>query len=379
LVALLLSLTALALPSRAGASDSGVEASAEIGAAQQMAQQITGAALPQAPTAASITHVVTAAMARETAPAPVQAVAAAAASPSPPVPPPGSSVRPARVVQTQAQTRPATPHAAARPHPALGTVSGAPIHRHRPSANAPRRRSSPVAPPKPALSPTGWLPAHTSAPVAPAPDATPGEGFILELVGLARDSGFLQTIARAGSQTLTDPGGGLLVADAVGQIPGTAHAAPNLLPAPFRDLALRYTPRRGAARRVAGPRRASWHPAPFSGGVRQPTSDAVPPEVVRPIPAASRSQKRPRSERPDRPAAARHPTMPPVEAGPRVLTLFAGGPALGAPGGVASGAAAVALAGMLVLQLLQMLSGRLSLELVPWRSALLTLRLERPG
>jgi hypothetical protein len=340
-IAFLLWLTALALPSGAIASDPVTNAISAAGAAQQMAQQVTGAALAQAPTAASITHVVTAAMAGETAPAPLKAVAAAAA----------------RVAPTRAITRSPRPHVGAWPQPPPRAQTVAPLDRHGSSAHVRHRSTSPITHARPAAS----------------------AGLVQALARLAGDTGFLRAIARAGSQILSDPtSSSQIVANVINQIPGAAQASSRLTPTLFRDLALRRAAASDLKRRPGASRHPFEPPAVSVGGRPQPVLLSIPSPIVRPVVAGSHSRARSQSEPRDRPSIRRHLIAQPVEARP-MLTLFAGGPALGASGAVASGAAAVALAVMLVLQLLLSLSTRLSLELVPWRSALLTLRLERPG
>ncbi|MGZ6616710.1 MAG: hypothetical protein ACXVFQ_20085 [Solirubrobacteraceae bacterium] len=204
-------------------------------------------------------------------------------------------------------------------------------------------------------------------------------GFILTLVGLAGDTGFLHTIESAGSRVLSEPSA-QIVANATGQIPAAAQAPARPTLWPLRDRPPRHRAASHAERRSAASRHAVEPLAVLPGSALQPGLRIGHPSAVPPVVAASRSQERSRFRRLTRPAVARHPTTRPVEAQPLpVTTLFAGGPALAAASGIASGAAAVVLATMLVLQILQLLPARLSLELVPWRSALLTLRLERPG
>jgi hypothetical protein len=69
-----------------------------------------------------------------------------------------------------------------------------------------------------------------------------------------------------------------------------------------------------------------------------------------------------------------------AQAEPTLTSLPAGGVAGTASGGVGVGAAAPALLAFAAVSLLPLLlPGRLALELVPWQSALLAWRLERPG
>jgi hypothetical protein len=69
----------------------------------------------------------------------------------------------------------------------------------------------------------------------------------------------------------------------------------------------------------------------------------------------------------------------PLDAQPPWSAPSSGVGSAGTAGGISAGATAIALAAMLTLCVLQLLSGRLSLEPARWRSPLLSFRLERPG
>jgi hypothetical protein len=89
--------------------------------------------------------------------------------------------------------------------------------------------------------------------------------------------------------------------------------------------------------------------------------------------SASASQVR---ERPEMPRPV--PQSVALPAPPPSTPLPEGGAAVGASGGIGSAAPAIALLAMLSVWLLTF-SQRVVLDLVPWRSTLLSSRLERPG
>jgi hypothetical protein len=329
-------------------------------------------------------------MAADNAPAAVRAIAAPAAiaTPAGSARPVAStalprrsspvSAGPGRALSTRVGTRPARLHVRSHPNAPLRALPAAPGRHRGLRTSIPARGTSST---KAVSRSSSWLAAMSqlSAPPPAFADVMTGDRFVLTLLGRAGDTGFLQTIESAGGQMLSGPSS-QIVSDAIGQIP-VAAPPPGWLPArPVRDRPLRPAPPGHATRRLT----ASWHasepPAARPRSARQPVLPVGQPTLVRPSLATGHPQQRPRSGRRDRSARARHATAEPAQASglPRIAP-FAGGPAAGEAGAIASGAAAFVLAAMLVLQTLQLMSARLSLELVPWRSALLTFRLERPG
>jgi hypothetical protein len=342
--ALLVSLVIVALPGAANAAHPGTAALGELASAQQLAQQITGSALSQAHAPASVAREVTAAIGGDAAPPPATAGLPHPAAATTHLPSPRAGTAPTRVL-----------HVAVR-----GVARRAVRTQPRGVARRPVRT-------QPRAMPTTRPRTQHRA----RRPATSNESFIraLALAGLAGDTGLLQTISIPGLQ-----------------LPGTAPVPvpTELTTASLLDRPSGYAAVNNRARRASAAKRGLAGPV------------AAPPAVPHPLafPAASsgllrtpRAASRPRAspapsavhEHAHERAPAQHPVPMPVQAGPLLLTLSTGGPAVGAAGATASGAGAVALTALFVLAFVQLLSDRLSLELVPWRSALLALRLERPG
>lgn len=294
-VVLAVLVTLMALPSSAAASVPGTD----VGAAQQLAQQITGAVLRQTPTTASIAHAVRTAMAADNAPASVHAIAAPAARALPAVtaaPPRRSSAvsaRPAQVLTTRVRvsTRPAQLRVRGGPGAPLGALPGAPVRRHG------RRTSIPLM----GVSSTGavsrssyWLPAVSHLPAPALSDAMLGDRFVLTLLGLTGDTGFLQTIESAGGQILSEPSS-QIVSDAVGDIPVGAQPPAWLTAGPVRDRPLRHAALGHFTRRLTASRQTPEPPAARSRSALQPVVPVGLPTLVRPSLAGPHPQERSRS------------------------------------------------------------------------------------